>query len=198
MPGPLQSLYRMFATNWGACIYSLKSILHKLQNIAQNLGKPATHFGDKRTRTPLFGAAVLWMTWKQYKQGKTPRRVIEFSTEKVVQFQHGITKYAAWDEQMNAINQKELKPFACKYIWWKNPEEAVRTPERVIAQVMNIGDYNDVQLLYKQLGDEVLRKVLRNAEAGQFNERSWAYWHFRLGLSSSAEPAPKMPTRKFS
>ena len=48
-------------------------------------------------------------------------------------------------------------------------------PERVIAQVMNIGDYSDVQLLASQVGDEVLRDVLTSAEAGQFNERSWAY-----------------------
>jgi len=36
-----------------------------------------------------------------------------------------------------------LKQFAAKYIWWKTPEEAVARPERVIAQVMNIGDYDD-------------------------------------------------------
>ena len=70
-------------------------------------------------------------------------------------------------------------------------------PERVIAQIMNIGDYADVQLLVSQLGDEVLREVLTHAEAGQFNERSWAYWHYRLGLSS-VDRVPAMPVRRFA
>jgi len=90
-----------------------------------------------------------------------------------------------------------LKPLASKYIWWKTPDEAVAIPERVIAQVMNIGDYADVQSLVAQVGDEVLREVLTHAEAGEFNERSWAYWHYRLGLSS-VDNVPALPVRKFA
>ena len=70
-------------------------------------------------------------------------------------------------------------------------------PERVIAQVMNIGDYADVQALAAQIGDEVLRNVLTHAEAGQFNQRSWAYWHYRLGLAD-VDQVPALPTRKFA
>lgn len=98
---------------------------------------------------------------------------------------------------MIQINQESLKPLASKYIWWKTPEEAVSRPERVIAQVMNIGDYSDVQELVTQVGDEVLRIVLTNAEAGQFNERSWAYWHYRLGLSN-VDQVPALPVRRFA
>lgn len=98
---------------------------------------------------------------------------------------------------MIQINQESLKPLASKYIWWKTPEEAVARPERVIAQVMNIGDYSDVQELVSQVGDEVLRIVLTNAEAGQFNERSWAYWHYRLDLSDVGH-VPALPVRRFA
>lgn len=98
---------------------------------------------------------------------------------------------------MIKISRELLKPFASKYIWWKTPEEAVTMPERVIAQVMNIGDYSDVQMLVSQVGDDVLREVLTHAEAGQFNDRSWAYWHYRLGLSS-VDHVPALPVRKFS
>lgn len=98
---------------------------------------------------------------------------------------------------MIQISQESLKPLASKYIWWKTPEEAVVMPERVIAQVMNIGDYSDVQALASQVGDEVLRDVLTHAEAGQFNERSWAYWHYRLGLSS-VDHVPVLPVRRFA
>lgn len=98
---------------------------------------------------------------------------------------------------MIQIDQASLKPLARKYIWWKTPEEAMTMPARVIAQVMNIGDYTDVQTLASQVGDEVLRKVLTHAEAGQFNERSWAYWHYRLGLSDLGQ-VPALPVRRFA
>lgn len=88
-----------------------------------------------------------------------------------------------------------LPQLARKYIWWKTPDEALGMPERVIAQVMNMGDYTDVQTLADQVGDEVLREVLTHAEAGQFNERSWAYWHYRLGLAA-LEQVPTMPVRR--
>jgi len=98
---------------------------------------------------------------------------------------------------MIKINRDTLKPFARKYIWWKTPEEAVAMPERVIAQVMNIGDYSDVQALVSQVGDQALREVLIHAQAGQFNERSWAYWHYRLGLSD-LDQVPALPVRRFA
>ncbi|MHB8253841.1 MAG: hypothetical protein ACYDEV_09110 [Acidiferrobacter sp.] len=98
---------------------------------------------------------------------------------------------------MERINQEALKPFASKYIWWKTPEEAVSMPQRVIAQVMNIGDYTDVVSLAFQVGDDVLRDVLCHAEAGQFSERSWTYWHYRLGLAS-VDHVPVRPVRKFA
>jgi len=96
---------------------------------------------------------------------------------------------------MRQLDQNTLKPFARKYIWWKTADEAVTMPERIIAQVMNIGDYADVLALASQVGDETLREVLMRAEAGQFNERSWTYWHYRLGLAVAGQ-VPPLPKRK--
>jgi hypothetical protein len=89
-----------------------------------------------------------------------------------------------------------LKPLARRYVWWKTPDEAVAMPERVIAQLLNIGDYADVQAMVEQVGDDVLRDLLQTAQAGQFNERSWAYWHYRLG-PAKLEQVPPMPVRRF-
>ena len=97
---------------------------------------------------------------------------------------------------MIQISQESLKPLASKYIWWKTPEEAVAMPERVIAQVMNIGDYEDVLELIEQIGEDRLRHVLSHAEIGQFNERSWAYWHYRLGLAQPEQAVPALPKRR--
>jgi len=98
---------------------------------------------------------------------------------------------------MIQISPESLKPFASKYIWWKTPDEAVGMPERVIAQVMDIGDYSDVQALVGLVGDDTLRDVLTHAQAGQFNARSWAYWHYRLGLSD-VDHVPALPARSFA
>lgn len=98
---------------------------------------------------------------------------------------------------MDQIDLGALRHLASKYIWWKTPDEAAEMPERVIAQVMNIGDYADVQRLVHQVGDDVLREVIAHAQAGQFDQRSWAYWHYRLGLAS-VDHVPPMPVRRFA
>jgi hypothetical protein len=98
---------------------------------------------------------------------------------------------------MNEVDIELLKRLSAKYLWWKTSEEAMQYPDRIIAQVMNIGDYDDVRDLAAQAGDDHLRDVLTHAEIGEFNERSWAYWHYRLGL---AEPGhvPPMPRRRIA
>jgi len=95
---------------------------------------------------------------------------------------------------MGRPDEELLRDLARKYIWWKSPDQALRTPQRVIAQVMNLGDYNDVQVLASQLGEDALRQVLVHAEAGQFDSRSWTYWHYRLGLADVGA-IPPLPAR---
>jgi hypothetical protein len=88
-----------------------------------------------------------------------------------------------------------LTKLATKYVWWKTPREAIEMPERVVAQAMNIGSYDDVLQLAEETGDDYLREVISRAEVGQFNERSWSYWHYRLGLASLGT-VPPMPKRR--
>ena len=52
-------------------------------------------------------------------------------------------------------------------------------PELVVTQVIHIGDYDDVQALADHAGDASLRDVLKHVEIGQFDARSWTYWHYR-------------------
>jgi hypothetical protein len=96
---------------------------------------------------------------------------------------------------MKPLKIEVLLRWAAKYIWWKTPEEAVRRPERIVAQIMNIGDYDDVQVLVREVDEEYLRELLRRAEAGQFNEKSWSYWHYRLGLCEPGR-VPALPERR--
>ena len=44
---------------------------------------------------------------------------------------------------------------------------------------------------------ERLINVLKMAEIGQFNEKSWHYWHYRLHLAKP-ELVPLMPQNRFN
>ena len=87
-----------------------------------------------------------------------------------------------------------FEQLARRYIWWERPVQAMQRPIRIAAQVMNLGDYEDVLRLEDTVGRDYLRDTLRRAEAGQFNARSRAWWHYRLGLARPEE-LPPMPKR---
>jgi len=92
------------------------------------------------------------------------------------------------------MDTTDLSEFAAKYIWWKTPMEALRFPRRVIAQVMEMGTFSDVQRLAETVGDPLLIEVIRNAEAGWFSPPSWHYWHYRLHLSDVGK-VPHLPVK---
>jgi hypothetical protein len=94
------------------------------------------------------------------------------------------------------LGRRTARGLARKYVWWKPADEAGRDQERLVAQVMNLGTYDDIQLVAAKLGEDYLRGVLKGAEAGSFGERSWAYWHYRLGLARPGR-VPPLPRRSF-
>jgi hypothetical protein len=81
---------------------------------------------------------------------------------------------------------------ARKLIWWKTPEEALRWPDRLIAQVMALGTWDDVETVRNVWGDEGFRRVLSSPPPGVFDLRSWNYWHVYFGI----EPVPPLPARR--
>lgn len=93
------------------------------------------------------------------------------------------------------FDEKLLKQYAAKYIWWSTPGETGSRSERFVAQVMELGDYDDVQIVAQEVGDEYLKEVLTHAEPGQFSGKSWTYWHYRLKLAKPGH-VPPLPKRK--
>lgn len=91
-----------------------------------------------------------------------------------------------------------LKALATKYIWWKSPEDAIRNERRVVAQIMDIGDFEDVRIALNTFGKEPFEDALRHADPGWFSAKSWAYWHYRSGITPYQEAPPVMPSREFS
>ena len=88
-----------------------------------------------------------------------------------------------------------LELLAARLIWWQSAEESLRQPDRVIAQVMDIGDFDSVLRLGQVLGDPRLAAVLRRAQPGWFSPRSWNYWHLKLGVAASGA-VPPLPQRR--
>jgi hypothetical protein len=89
--------------------------------------------------------------------------------------------------------QSLLRSLAGRYAWWLSTAEALARPNFIVTQVMEMGDYDDVLKLEAALGREALVRALREAGAGRFSERSWIYWHHRLGVAGSR--IPPLPRR---
>lgn len=100
-------------------------------------------------------------------------------------------------QRQSQFEHRLLKALARKYIWWLSPADAAARPDLAITQVMELGDYDDVLKMEATLGRARLAQALRRAEAGRFSERSWVYWHYRLGLASPRQKVPALPRRTF-
>ena len=88
-----------------------------------------------------------------------------------------------------------MNRMAQRYIWWQPPDVSVADPRRVIAQVMDVGTFEDIQALAKAVGRPTLTGVLKQARPGWFRPRSWAFWHTALGLATAGR-IPPIPSRR--
>jgi hypothetical protein len=80
------------------------------------------------------------------------------------------------------VNDKNrfLKKMATKYRWWETPREALSNPQNILAAVMNLGTIDDIFSLTDLFEPAELLNILEYAVIGQFNEKSWHFWHYRL------------------
>jgi len=91
-----------------------------------------------------------------------------------------------------AAPARTLEAMARKYVWWKDPAEALADRTHFLARIMTWATWEDADFVLDTLGAEAFREALRHAPPGIFNGRSWAFWHLRLGLG---EPPP-LPQRR--
>jgi hypothetical protein len=87
--------------------------------------------------------------------------------------------------------------FGRKYLWWKLPGGRPHSIDRIIAQTMNLGTYDDILLLEQTVGQPRLVEIMRCAEPGWINDRSWEFWRGRLSFASGAAIPHKAPRRMF-
>jgi hypothetical protein len=90
----------------------------------------------------------------------------------------------------------ELARLARIYSWDMKAEEACRWPYRLLRRVMDIGTFEDIISMERQIGDDELTHALRTAEAGALRPKSWTFWHYRLGLVPPGQSCPSLPARR--
>ncbi len=84
-----------------------------------------------------------------------------------------------------------------KYLWWAPVGSQPHSEDRIIAQTMNLGTYDDILLLEKTVGNARLVEVMLRAEPGWINDRSWEFWRGRLSFATGAAIPDKAPRRVF-
>ena len=93
---------------------------------------------------------------------------------------------------MNAAST-ELQNLAARLIWWQPVEVSLQSPVRLVAQVMNLGTWEEVQQASRIFGWDAFREVIDKAQPGWLDRRSWSYWHAFFGL-----PDRPLPQRSLS
>lgn len=90
-----------------------------------------------------------------------------------------------------------LAEFERKYMWWQPIGGSRHSEDRIIAQVMNLGTYDDIRRLEKAIGRERLAATLGRAAAGWLSDRSWEFWRGRLSAHGFVV-ADAPPRRSFN
>ena len=95
-------------------------------------------------------------------------------------------------KRKEGLPDRRAAAMARKYVRWQYPRTTPDGPRLLIAQVMTLGTLDDVRWLIDRVPADTLRQVLREPPLGVFNERSWRFWHLRLGC----RPLPPLPARQ--
>ncbi len=94
---------------------------------------------------------------------------------------------------MQATQQKdEQQRLARRYVWWMDPEAALRDPPRLLCQIMAFGTARDYVAARREWGEGAFKDALRTARPGALDERSWVFWHRHFEL-----PPCALPKRQF-
>ena len=87
-----------------------------------------------------------------------------------------------------------LREFATRYIWWH--DEHPPSDDRIIAQVMNMGTYDDILRLEAVCNPSELQQLMLRAQPGWISARSWDFWRGRLRARGIDGQIPEKPPRR--
>ena len=92
----------------------------------------------------------------------------------------------SWRMTTNNVLTDVIAEFGRKYLWWEPVSGQPHSEDRIIAQTMNLGTYDDILLLEEAVGKARLLDVMLRAEPGWINDRSWEFWRGRLSFATGA------------
>jgi hypothetical protein len=95
----------------------------------------------------------------------------------------------------NGNARQTIAEFGRKYLWWKPIGGEPHSYDRIIAQAMNLGTYDDILLLEETVGRSRLVDIMLRAEPGWLGDRSWEFWRGRLSYHTGAS-IPHEPPRR--
>jgi hypothetical protein len=98
----------------------------------------------------------------------------------------------------NDASNETIAEFGRKYLWWKPVGGQPFSEDRIIAQTMDLGTYDDILLLEQTVGKERLVELMLHAEPGWLNDRSWEFWRGRLSFATGAAIPSRAPRRAFN
>jgi hypothetical protein len=97
----------------------------------------------------------------------------------------------------NDVSTDAIANLGRKYLWWEPVNGQRHSEDRIIAQTMNLGTYDDILLLEEVVGRERLLEVMLRAAPGWIDDRSWEFWRGRLSFATGAAIPDKAPRRAF-
>jgi hypothetical protein len=90
-----------------------------------------------------------------------------------------------------------IAEFGRKYLWWEPVGDSPHSDDRILAQTMNLGTFDDIVELESAIGRARLVDIMKRAEPGWFSDRSWEFWRGRLSLATGEAIPDEAPRRSF-
>jgi hypothetical protein len=73
--------------------------------------------------------------------------------------------------------------------------DKLHSENRIIAQAMNFGTFDDIIVLEQTIGKKRLVEVMLRAEPGWLSDRSWEFWRGRLSPAAGGGIPAEAPRR---
>jgi hypothetical protein len=90
-----------------------------------------------------------------------------------------------------------LSDFERKYFWWEPIGTESRSPDRIVAQAMDLASFDDIRRLEHEFGYSTLLNTMLAAQPGWLSDRSWEFWRGRLAFATGRAIPEDAPRRSF-